>query len=98
MALSGNLTGSGTLNLNVQSNTASDYFNGNASGFTGTVNFLGSGVMRRRANGGAFGGFQNALTMMNSPVDWHFTTTPAATPFTLARCPARMPARFCYLE
>ena len=57
IALSGNISGTGTLNITAQSNTARDDLNGNASGFTGTVNFLGTGQMRGRANGGYFIGF-----------------------------------------
>jgi autotransporter-associated beta strand protein len=72
IALSGNISGTGTLNITAQSNTARDDLNGNATGFTGTVNFLGNGQMRGRANGGFFVGFPNALTVMNSPVSLGF--------------------------
>ena len=72
IALSGNISGSGTLNLTAQSTVARDDLNGNASGFTGTVNFLGTGSMRGRANGGAFIGFPNAVTVMNAPVSLGF--------------------------
>jgi autotransporter-associated beta strand protein len=72
IALSGNISGNGTLNITAQSNVARDDLNGNASGFTGTVNFLGNGQMRGRANGGYFIGFPNAVTVMNSPVSLGF--------------------------
>jgi len=72
IALSGNISGSGTLNITAQSNVARDDLNGNATGFTGTVNFLGNGQMRGRANGGFFVGFPNAVTVMNSPVSLGF--------------------------
>jgi autotransporter-associated beta strand protein len=71
-ALSGTISGNGTLNITAQSNTARDDLNGTASGFTGTVNFLGNGQMRGRANGGNFIGFPNAVTVMNSPVSLGF--------------------------
>jgi fibronectin-binding autotransporter adhesin len=70
--LTGNLTGDGTLNLNVQSGGTTEQFKGNASAFAGTLNFLGSGGMRLVANGGAFGGFNNALTTVNAPVTFGF--------------------------
>ncbi len=72
IALSGNISGNGTLNITAQSNTARDDLNGNASGFTGTVNFFGNGQMRGRANGGYFVGFPNAVTVMNSAVSLGF--------------------------
>jgi autotransporter-associated beta strand protein len=72
IALSGAISGAGTLNLTAQSNTARDDLNGNASAFAGTVNFLGTGQMRGRANGGYFVGFPNALTVMNTPVSLGF--------------------------
>jgi len=70
--LSGALTGGGTLNLTVQAGGATDQFKGNGSAFTGTVNLLGSGGMRLVANGGAFSGFNNALTTINAPVTLGF--------------------------
>ena len=73
LALSGSLTGGGTLNLNVQSSVVkNDEFTGSASAFTGTVNILGSGVVTMKINGGAFGGFNDALTTMNTPVAMDF--------------------------
>ena len=71
-ALSGNVTGSGTLNLNCQTGVNRDDFKGSASAFTGTVNILGTGGIRMFANGGAFSGFDNALTTFNSPVWMYF--------------------------
>jgi autotransporter-associated beta strand protein len=70
--LTGALTGGGTLNLTVQNGGATDQFKGVGSAFTGTVNFLGSGGMRLVANGGAFSGFNNALTTVNAPVTFGF--------------------------
>jgi len=67
IALSGNISGTGTLNITAVSNVARDDLNGNATGFNGTVNFLGNGQMRGRANGGYFVGFPNAVTVMNAP-------------------------------
>jgi len=72
IALSGNISGTGTLNITAESTVARDDLNGNATGFTGTLNFLGNGQMRGRANGGFFVGFPNAVTMMNSPVSLGF--------------------------
>jgi len=72
MDLTGSLTGAGTLNLNVQDTGTSDEIKGNFSGFTGTVNLLGSGGLLLVANGGAFFGFQNALTTINAPVTLGF--------------------------
>jgi len=72
IALSGNISGTGTLNITAASNVARDDLNGNATGFNGTVNFLGNGQMRGRANGGYFVGFPNAVTVMNSPVSLGF--------------------------
>ena len=72
IALSGALTGGGILNLNVQTITGHDDFKGNATGFTGTVNLLGSGTMRAVANGGAFSGFTSSITTMNTPVSLGF--------------------------
>ena len=73
MVLTGSLTGAGTFNLNVQSGVVkNDEFNGSASAFTGTVNILGSGVETMKINGGAFGGFNDALTTFNSPVAMDF--------------------------
>jgi len=72
IALSGAISGAGTLNITAQSNTARDDLNGNASAFAGTVNFLGTGQMRGRANGGYFVGFPNAVTVMNTPVSLGF--------------------------
>jgi autotransporter-associated beta strand protein len=70
--LTGALTGGGTLNLTVQNGGATDQFKGIGSAFTGTVNLLGSGGMRLVANGGAFSGFNNALTTLNAPVTLGF--------------------------
>ena len=67
----GTFTGNGTLNLIAQT-TAHDDFKNNASGLTGTVNILGSGWLRMYANGGAFSGFNSALTTFNSPVHMDF--------------------------
>jgi autotransporter-associated beta strand protein len=72
MDLTGSLTGAGTLNLNVQDTGASDEIKGNYGAFTGTVNLLGSGGLLLVANGGAFFGFQNALTTINAPVTLGF--------------------------
>ena len=82
IALSGNISGTGTLNITAQSNTARDDLNGNATGFTGTVNFLGNGSMRGRANGGYFVGFPNAVTVMNSPVSLGFYDTSTGNTFS----------------
>ncbi len=71
-ALSGNVTGSGMLNLNCQTGVNRDDFKGSASAFTGTVNILGTGGIRMFVNGGAFSGFDNALTTFNSPVWMYF--------------------------
>jgi autotransporter-associated beta strand protein len=71
--LTGALTGGGTLNLTVQNGGgATDQFKGVGTAFTGTVNVLGSGGMRFVANGGAFSGFNNALTTVNAPVTLGF--------------------------
>ncbi|HWC58871.1 MAG TPA: autotransporter-associated beta strand repeat-containing protein [Verrucomicrobiae bacterium] len=68
IAMTGTLTGAGTLNLNVQAGGTADQFKGNGSAFTGAVNILGSGGLLMVANGGAFSGFQNAVTTINAPV------------------------------
>jgi autotransporter-associated beta strand protein len=70
--LTGALTGGGTLNLTVQNGGATDQFKGVGSAFTGTLNLLGSGGMLFVANGGAFSGFNNALTTINAPVTLGF--------------------------
>jgi autotransporter-associated beta strand protein len=70
--VSGTLTGAGTLNLNAQTTVSRDYFSGNGSAFTGTVNVLGNGALTMRINGGAFGGFDNALTTLNTPASMLF--------------------------
>ena len=70
--LTGTLTGAGTLNLNVQSAGATDQYKGNGSGFAGTINLVGAGGLRLVANGGAFSGFNNALTTINAPVTLGF--------------------------
>ncbi len=70
--VSGTLTGDGTLNLNAQTTVSRDYFSGNGSAFTGTVNVLGTGVLTMRINSGAFGGFDNALTTLNTPASMYF--------------------------
>ena len=70
--LTGSLTGTGTLNLNVQNAGASDLIKGNLSAFAGTVNFLGHGGLVFFANGGAFSGLQAALTTVNAPVSLGF--------------------------
>jgi autotransporter-associated beta strand protein len=72
IALSGAISGSGTLNITAQSTVSRDDLNGNYGAFTGTVNFLGSGQMRGRANGGFFTGFGGASVVMNSPVSLGF--------------------------
>jgi autotransporter-associated beta strand protein len=72
IALSGAISGSGTLNVTAQSTVARDDLNGNYGAFTGTVNFLGNGQMRGRANGGFFTGFGGASVVMNSPVSLGF--------------------------
>ena len=82
IALSGNISGTGTLNITAQSTVSRDDLNGNATGFTGTVNFLGNGSMRGRANGGYFVGFPNAVTVMNSPVSLGFYDTSTGNTFS----------------
>jgi autotransporter-associated beta strand protein len=56
----------------VQDTGATDEFKGNGSAFTGTVNLLGSGGLLMVANGGAFSGFDDALTTFNAPVTMGF--------------------------
>jgi autotransporter-associated beta strand protein len=72
IALSGTVSGSGTLNLTALSTISRDDLDGNASAFTGTVNILGTGQIRGRANGGYFTGFDNATTVINAPVSIGF--------------------------
>jgi autotransporter-associated beta strand protein len=77
----GAFTGGGTLNLVAQTTVARDDFKGNAGGLTGTVNILGSGTLRMFANGGAFGGFDNALTVFSSPVHMDFNDNSGGNTF-----------------
>ena len=72
IALSGAISGSGTLNLIAQSTVARDDLDGSAVGFTGTVNLTGTGQLRARSNGGVFSGFPSATTVMNWPVSLGF--------------------------
>ena len=56
------LTGDGTLNLIANTTVARDDVRHNATAFTGTVNYSGSGTVRLFINGGAFGaGYTNAF-------------------------------------
>ena len=98
IALSGNISGTGTLNITAQSTVARDDLNGNASGFTGTVNFLGNGQMRGRANGGYFIGFPNAVTVMNSPVSLGFYDNSGGNTFYFGALSGTNPATALYLS
>jgi autotransporter-associated beta strand protein len=80
--LTGNLTGAGTLNLNVQNTGATDEIKGNFGTFTGTINLLGSGGVILVANGGAFYGFADALTTINAPVTLGFHDNSGGNTYT----------------
>ena len=94
--LMGALTGGGTLNLTVQNGGATDQFKGVGSAFTGTVNFLGSGGMRLVANGGAFSGFNNALTTVNAPVTFGFYDNSGGNTFYFGALSGNNPAAAFY--
>jgi autotransporter-associated beta strand protein len=98
ISLSGNISGTGTLNITAESTVARDDLNGNASGFSGTVNFLGTGQMRGRANGGAFIGFPNAVTVMNSPVSLGFYDGSGGNTFSFGALSGTNPATALYLS
>ena len=98
IALSGTISGTGTLNITAQSTVARDDLNGNATGFTGTVNFLGNGQMRGRANGGFFVGFPNAATVMNSPVSLGFYDGSGGNTFYFGALSGTNPATALYLS
>jgi autotransporter-associated beta strand protein len=72
IALSGPFLGGGTLNLVAQTSVGRDDIKGNSSAFSGTVNLLGSGTLRMFINGGAFTGFDGALTTFDAPVHMDF--------------------------
>ena len=94
--LTGALTGGGTLNLTVQSGGATDQFKGVGSAFTGTVNVLGSGGLRFVANGGAFSGFNNALTTVNAPVTFGFYDNSGGNTFFFGALSGNNPAAAFY--
>src|ERR1039458_8639035 len=71
---------------------ATDQFKGVGSAFTGTVNFLGSGGMRLVANGGAFSGFNNALTTVNAPVTFGFYDNSGGNTFYFGALSGNNPA------
>ncbi len=94
--LTGTLTGAGTLNLNVQSGGATDQYKGNGSGFAGTINLLGAGGLRLVANGGAFSGFNNALTIINAPVALGFYDNSGGNTYYFGALSGNNPAAALY--
>ena len=58
--MNGDITGSGTLNLNVQTTVSRFDISGATAAFAGNVNFTGSGGVRLFTNGGSFNGFTNS--------------------------------------
>jgi autotransporter-associated beta strand protein len=68
LTLSGALTGSGTLNCNVQTTVNRFDLKGATGAFAGTLEFTGSGGTRLFFNGGSFNGFDNAAVKVGSGV------------------------------
>jgi autotransporter-associated beta strand protein len=67
---SGALTGSGSITFNAQSTISRNDIAGTYGAFTGTINFTGNGGIRLLANGGTFGGFDNATINLGvNPTD-----------------------------
>ena len=67
--LNGSVTGSGTLNLNVQTAISRDNLSSAFSAFAGVVNFLGSGGVQLTFNGGSFDGFDAATVNRGSAIN-----------------------------
>jgi fibronectin-binding autotransporter adhesin len=61
----GGVTGSGTLNINLNTTVTRDDFNGSWTGFTGQLNIAGTGTGRLLNNGGTF----NTNSFGNASVD-----------------------------
>ncbi|OYV04184.1 MAG: hypothetical protein CFE26_18260, partial [Verrucomicrobiales bacterium VVV1] len=66
--LAGPLTGSGTLNMNVQTTVSRFDLSGTTAAFAGRINFTNSGGVRLFFNGGSFNGFQNAWVDLGGSV------------------------------
>jgi autotransporter-associated beta strand protein len=98
IALSGAISGNGTLNINAASTAARDDLDGNYGAFTGTVNLLGSGQMRGRANGGYFTGFGGASVVMNTPVSLGFYDGSSGNTFYFGALSGTNPATVLYLS
>lgn len=64
----GSLTGSGTLNMAVQTTVSRVDLKGTASGFSGNLNFTNSGGVRLFINGGSFDNFGNARVNLEGSV------------------------------
>jgi autotransporter-associated beta strand protein len=64
----GALTGSGTLNMAVQTTASRVDMKGSASGFSGNLNFTNSGGVRLFINGGSFDNFGNARVSVEGAV------------------------------
>jgi len=64
----GALTGSGTLNMAVQTTVTRVDMKGSASGFAGNLNFTNSGGVRLVINGGSFDNFGNARVNLDGSV------------------------------
>ena len=72
MSWSGDVFGGGTLSVGVSTDVSRLDLNNNWNGFTGTVNFTGSGGVRLVNNGGDFntGSFQNATVDLAGTVNF----------------------------
>lgn len=66
--LSGPLTGTGDLNMNVQTTLSRFDLNGTTAAFAGRINFINSGGVRLFFNGGSFNGFDNAWVDLGGSV------------------------------
>ncbi len=66
--MSGDITGGGTLNLNVQTTVTRFDLSGATAAFAGNLNFTGSGGVRLFTNGGGFDGFTNSTVNIGANV------------------------------
>jgi autotransporter-associated beta strand protein len=69
-SLGGSMTGGGTLNLNIQTTVSRDSLSGSFSGFSGVLNFIGSGGVLLTINGGNFDNFGNASVNLGASVNF----------------------------
>ncbi|MGC3991194.1 MAG: autotransporter-associated beta strand repeat-containing protein [Chthoniobacteraceae bacterium] len=83
MSIGGSASGGGTLNLNINTTVSRDDLTGAFSGFSGTLNLLGSGGVRLFINGGNFDNFGGARVNVGSGVILYPQTNSGGNTITL---------------